>query len=100
MQKIAAIVGRIGPRHDHGYGTGVICLGLAAYVLAGLHPLAGPEFWQMKLPLVCLAGLLTLVGAYALPATNRRWHALKLLIAAAAVHWMFVLPLDRYWHQF
>ena len=95
IQQPLAILRKIGPRDDYRYGAGVITLGLAAYLLAAvLHPYVGGiyNWWQMRLPLICFAGLLVLFGAYALPATNRRWLACKLLIAAAVLHWMFVLP--------
>ena len=103
MQRIAVFLRRIGPRNDYRYGAGVIALGLAAFVLAGQHPYRiGPFYnrWETDLPLICFSGLLVIMGAYALPATNRGWYALKVLITAVAMHWMFVLPLERYWWQF
>ena len=100
MRRIMATCSQIGPRDDFRYGAGLICLGLSAYLLAGLHPYNGLPYWQLKLPLICFAGLLILTGTYALPTTRRRWFGVKILIAAAAVHWMFVLPLERFWSQF
>ena len=97
VQQIASLLHRIGPRDDYQYGAGVIALGLAAFVMSGLNPIYAFAFWQMQLQLVCFAGLLVLTGAYALPAASRRWYMVKLLIAAAAVHWMFILPIARYW---
>lgn len=94
------LLSRIGPRDDYGYGFGVIALGVAAFALAGLNPAYPIRQWEAKLLLILLSGILILIGAYALPATNRRWQALKLVIAAIAVHWALVLPLERYWYQF
>ncbi len=97
MQQIASMIHRIGPRDDYQYGAGVIALGLAAFVLSGLNPYPTLGYWQTQFQLVCFAGLLLLTGAYALPATSRRWYGVKLLIASAAIHWMFILPIARYW---
>ena len=95
-----ALLHHIGPRDTWDYGLGVIAIGIAAFAFAGMNPAYYIGGWHTKLLLILLSGILVLIGAYALPATYRRWQALKLVIAAIAVHWAFVLPLERYWHQF
>ena len=97
---VVALLHHIGPRDDYGYGFGVIALGIAAFALAGLNPAYPIRQWEAKLLLILLSGILVLIGAYALPATSRRWYILKFTLAVAAVHWAFVLPLERYWYQF
>lgn len=102
-QRLTEAIRKIGPRDDWRYGAGVIILGWAAFVLAWLYPYPYVFFdthWQTRLQLLLFSGLVVIMGSYALPAANRRWYALKLLIAAAAVHWMFLIPLERYWYQF
>ena len=99
MNRITAILRRIGPRDTYHLGTGLILLGLAAITLSGMNPYFAIGYWQLQLQVVCVGGLLILAGAYALPATSRKWQAAKLLIAAAAIHWMFILPIVRYWDR-
>ena len=100
MQRLTAFLQRLGPRDNWREGFGLISLGVAAYLLAGLHPYYPFSQWQLKLPLLCVAGLIVLSGAMALPSRSRGWQVLRLVVAAAAVHWAFILTLERYWYQF